>query len=80
MHDGAHRQDFDAFECSKPGCNCTTVELTGKCHPEAPVFAVYEKQTGILSLYCVECQKLAVAICVCSANLRRNPHHHRKVA
>jgi len=61
------REDFEHTPCACCGGECHgPIEMTPICHPNAGLRAEYVSQTGVLSLFCMRCKKLIVAVRVAS--------------
>ena len=51
--------------CPTAGCRGDHgLQLTGTCHPGAPVMAEYDKDVGSLHLSCAVCQESVVVVAV----------------
>jgi hypothetical protein len=57
------RAELDQLKCAN-GCDDHPIRLYGRCHPDAPHRAFYDKETGQVVLLCAMCGKHVVAISV----------------
>lgn len=48
------------------GCHCGCAEdimfIHARCHPQAGLWAAYEKRTGLLTILCKECRAEVVTV------------------
>ena len=59
------RRDLDASACECCGDDSSqSIYLRPSCHDDAPVVAMYDKDTGTLSLICVECDTIIAEVAV----------------
>jgi len=60
------QRDLEAVTCEMPGCDHTGHDggliLSGRCHPGAPIRALY--RDGVLVVSCAVCQGFIVNIAV----------------
>lgn len=65
------RQDLDAVECENPLCPTEhPVFIGAHCHPNAGLIVEYEKETGCLNLFCVECTTFVTRVSVEEATIQ----------
>lgn len=53
-----HQEDLINMQCSNPDCdhqNCTELYIHQQCHTGDGVYALYDKVTGALGLFCRTC-------------------------
>jgi hypothetical protein len=65
------RQDLDAVRCRVAGCQHDhgVLYFHGSCHPNSPVWACYEKQTGEIVIRCGKCEQLIARVAVAGGTL-----------
>ncbi len=60
------RVHLDAAQCATPGCDhsqhSALMFLHGRCHPSAPTWAAYNRETGNLEITCAECEATIATI------------------
>ena len=59
------RSELDAMRCADPHCQdptCGDLVIGGRCHPTAPVRAVYRIGSGALELVCSVCGRHVAAV------------------
>jgi hypothetical protein len=55
------RQELDDAQCGTPGCthahgvDATPLTLHGRCHRQAPTWATYHADRGLLVITCAKC-------------------------
>jgi len=60
------RSELDKLECAHPdhspeACSNNRV-LSSSCHPGLPTWAVYDRNTGVLTIICAKCLTPIVAV------------------
>lgn len=66
------RQELDVAQCMICGgkeCKHDPVlTLQQRCHRQAPVYAEYDRSTGILTLRCVVCRRMTARIKIATSD------------
>lgn len=66
------QRELRDVKCADPKCQRTAhdfIQITGKCHPGAPMFISYSTQDGVLDLFCAECDLFHDSIQVATGSI-----------
>ena len=60
------QKELNDAGCFTPHCNHdhSVIYFHGRCHPQAPVAASYEKATGEIVIRCARCEMMIAKIAV----------------
>ncbi len=61
-----YREDLNPMRCQEPGCTCTEIELSSRCHPRAGTVVRYDWAAGTIKVKCAKCEAAIAAISVAS--------------